>query len=401
MEDIDNINDNSFFVYDSDNQEFPNIINEFTRKKINREESPKKVIFKIKKDKMYKFFNPVFSLENILTYKFWLKEDQKSNVIETNVKLNKSIKINVTNEEITNKYKNILEQYKNYPSQKNEKIKKLKENEIKIKDSEFRRRKQREIIFIIIKSYKILVSYLTFFLKKNENIKIPPSPPSKDNYKENNEKISLKNINNNQVSFSKQIYKLDSKKKNKIINTLVQTFYKLIKPIYSLLFFIFLYCYHFHIPKEIINDFFYYWEIIIQKLKNEIENIICIVIIYFYPTNFYLMVISSIYLIKNLKSVYYLNDSMISKSIVIGIPIIFTISVNKIYISLKKKINFFILSSVIYCIDDCFPSLMEIIYSLIFQKTSEDSKNVEFNTVFLGKSGLNINGIGLNLNINE
>ena len=168
MEDIDNINDNSFFVYDSDNQEFPNIINEFTRKKINREESPKKVIFKIKKDKMYKFFNPVFSLENILTYKFWLKEDQKSNVIETNVKLNKSIKINVTNEEITNKYKNILEQYKNYPSQKNEKIKKLKENEIKIKDSEFRRRKQREIIFIIIKSYKILVSYLTFFLKKNE-----------------------------------------------------------------------------------------------------------------------------------------------------------------------------------------------------------------------------------------
>ena len=210
MEDIDNINDNSFFVYDSDNQEFPNIINEFTRKKINREESPKKVIFKIKKDKMYKFFNPVFSLENILTYKFWLKEDQKSNVIETNVKLNKSIKINVTNEEITNKYKNILEQYKNYPSQKNEKIKKLKENEIKIKDSEFRRRKQREIIFIIIKSYKILVSYLTFFLKKNENIKIPPSPPY---YKDNNEIISLKNINNNQVSFSKQIYKLDSKKK--------------------------------------------------------------------------------------------------------------------------------------------------------------------------------------------
>jgi hypothetical protein len=124
-------------------------------KKTNREESPKKVIFKIKKDKMYKFFNPVFSLENILTYKFWLKEDQKSNVIETNVKLNKSIKINVTNEEITNKYKNILEQYKNYPSQKNEKIKKLKENE------------------------------------KNENIKIPPSPPSKDNYKENNEKIYL------------------------------------------------------------------------------------------------------------------------------------------------------------------------------------------------------------------
>ena len=213
MEDIDNMNDNSFFVYDSDNQEFPNIINEFTRKKIKREESPKKVIFKIKKDKMYKFFNPVFSLENILTYKFWLKEDQKSNVIETNVKLNKSIKINVTNEEITNKYKNILEQYKNYPSQKNEKIKKLKENEIKIKDSEFRRRKQREIIFIIIKSYKILVSYLTFFLKKNENIKIPPSPPSKDNYKENNEIISLKNINNNQVSFSKQTHKLDSKKK--------------------------------------------------------------------------------------------------------------------------------------------------------------------------------------------
>ncbi len=295
MEEIDNVNDNSFFVYDSDNQEFPNIINEFTQKKINREESPKKVIFKIKKDKMYKFFNPVFSLENILTYKFWLKEDQKSNVIETNVKLNKSIKINVTNEEITNKCKNILGQCKNYPSQKNEKIKKLKENEIKIKDSEFRRRKQREIIFIIIKSYKILVSYLTFFLKKNENIKIPPSPPSKDNYKENNEKISLKNINNNQDSFSKQIYKLDSKKKNKIINTLVQTFYKLIKPIYSLLFFIFLYCYHFQIPKEIINDFFSYWEIIIQKLKNEIENIICIVIIYFYPTNFYLMVISSIY----------------------------------------------------------------------------------------------------------
>jgi hypothetical protein len=33
MEEIDNVNDNSFFVYDSDNQEFPNIINEFTRKK--------------------------------------------------------------------------------------------------------------------------------------------------------------------------------------------------------------------------------------------------------------------------------------------------------------------------------------------------------------------------------
>ncbi len=104
---------------------------------------------------------------------------------------------------------------------------------------------------------------------------------------------------------------------------------------------------------------------------------------------------------KKFKINVYLNDSMISKSIVVGIPIIFTISVNKIYISLKKKINFFILSSVIYCIDDCFPSLMEIIYSLFFQKTSEDSKNVEFNTVFLGKSGLNINRIGLILNINE
>ena len=104
---------------------------------------------------------------------------------------------------------------------------------------------------------------------------------------------------------------------------------------------------------------------------------------------------------KKFKINVYLNDSMISKSIVVGIPIIFTISVNKIFISLKKKINFFILSSVIYCIDDCFPSLMEIIYSLFFQKTSEDSKNVEFNTVFLGKSGLNINRIGLILNINE
>ena len=38
---------------------------------------------------------------------------------------------------------------------------------------------------------------------------------------------------------------------------------------------------------------------------------------------------------------YYLNDSMISKSIVVGIPIIFTISVNKIYVSLKKKNKFF------------------------------------------------------------
>lgn len=49
---------------------------------------------------------------------------------------------------------------------------------MKIRDSEFRRRKQREIIFIIIKCNEILVSYLKFYMKKNENYKILPSPPS-------------------------------------------------------------------------------------------------------------------------------------------------------------------------------------------------------------------------------
>ena len=117
-------------------------------------------------------------MENILTWKFRLKEDQKSNVIETNLPLIKNTKINVTNEEITHKYKNILEEYQYLPSQKNEKIKALKENEMKIRDSEFRRRKQREIIFIIIKCNEILVSYLKYYMKKNENYKILSSPPS-------------------------------------------------------------------------------------------------------------------------------------------------------------------------------------------------------------------------------
>jgi hypothetical protein len=171
-----NDNENSFnyssFEEYYDNQEFQNNMNELFG------ESQKKLIFKIEKNKMYKFFKPVFSLENILTWKFRLKEDQKSNVIETNLPLIKNITINVTNEEITHKYKNILEEYQYLPTQKNEKIKALKENEMKIRDSEFRRRKQREIIFIIIKCNEILVSYLKFYMKKNENYKILPSPPS-------------------------------------------------------------------------------------------------------------------------------------------------------------------------------------------------------------------------------
>lgn len=114
-------NENSFnyssFEEYYDNQEFQNNMNELFG------ESQKKLIFKIEKNKMYKFFKPVFSLENILTWKFRLKEDQKSNVIETNLPLIKNITINVTNEEITHKYKNILEEYQYLPTQKMKRLK--------------------------------------------------------------------------------------------------------------------------------------------------------------------------------------------------------------------------------------------------------------------------------------